>query len=119
MLLSKDQILAADDLPFEDVEIPQWGGSVRVRAMTGQEKDAFELSILREKKDGTYEMNQENFRAKLLASTLVGEDGKPLFCVEEAALLGGKSSKALDVAFQVAKRLNAIGEEEQAKTEKN
>ena len=30
-LLSRDAILQAQDLPHEDVEVPEWGGMVRVR----------------------------------------------------------------------------------------
>ena len=38
-LLSKEQILAAEDLPHKDVPVPEWKGTVRVRALTGFERD--------------------------------------------------------------------------------
>ena len=38
-LLTKSAILGINDLKHEDVPVPQWGGTVRVRAMTGQERD--------------------------------------------------------------------------------
>ena len=38
-LLSAAEILAADDLPTEDVEVSEWNGTVRVRALTGAERD--------------------------------------------------------------------------------
>jgi len=46
-LLSKTAILAANDLKSEDIEVPEWGGAVRVRSFTGRERDAFEASMVR------------------------------------------------------------------------
>ena len=40
-ILSKDAILAADDLPRETVHVPEWGGDVYVRTMSGTDRDAF------------------------------------------------------------------------------
>ncbi len=51
-LLTKDDILGADDLATEDVEVPEWGGCVRVRALTGTERDAFEAAMFRMPKPG-------------------------------------------------------------------
>lgn len=32
--LTAQAILAADDIPTEDVEVPEWGGAVRMRGLT-------------------------------------------------------------------------------------
>ena len=45
-ILSKDAILAADDLPRETVHVPEWGGDVYVRTMSGTDRDAFETSLI-------------------------------------------------------------------------
>ena len=39
--------LCANDLQIEDVDIPEWGGAVRVSSFTGRERDAFEVSMVR------------------------------------------------------------------------
>nr|NDG08537.1 hypothetical protein [Oxalobacteraceae bacterium] len=72
-ILSKDAILAADDLPRETVIIPEWGGEVLVRTMSGTDRDAFEASLL--EKDG----RMENVRARLVALTLCDSQGDRLF----------------------------------------
>ena len=46
-LLSKTAILAENDLKSEDIEVPEWGGAVRVRSFTGRERDTFEASTVR------------------------------------------------------------------------
>ena len=45
-VLSKAQILSAEDLGRELVEVPEWGGAVYVQAMSGLGRDAYESSIL-------------------------------------------------------------------------
>ena len=44
--LSRDTILQREDIKTEDVEVPEWGGTVRVRGMSGVERDAFEASLI-------------------------------------------------------------------------
>lgn len=106
MLLSKTNILAAADLPHEDLHVSEWGGQVRIRTLTGTERDAFGQALLGA--DGKADMT--NYRARLLASCMVGEDGAPLFSPAEVGVLGAKSGAVLDRLFRVADRLNGLGE---------
>jgi hypothetical protein len=122
-LISKEAILQAKDLPFEDCPVPEWqeGATARIGTMTGMEKDDWDSTLFTLDKDGkTQKFNQTNFRANLLARTLINEDGSRMFATaEEVLALGGKSSKVLDRLYQVAKRLNAVGTDEEAAVEKN
>ena len=101
--LNKAAILAADDLPRESVTVPEWGGEVLVRTMTGTERDAFETSLLEKDK------RMENMRARLVSLTLCDETGERMFSDDEVTALGKKSAIALDRVFAVAQRLNGIG----------
>lgn len=114
-ILNKQAILAAQDLKTEDVAVPEWGGSVRVRTLTGAERDAFESGLV--EKDG--QRNFANMRARLLALAIVDENGVRVFDEGDALLLGGKSASALERLFSVAQRLNGIGGEAEADTAKN
>ena len=106
VILTKDAILAADDLPKERVNVPEWGGDVYVRTMTGTDRDAFEASLIG--KDGRL----ENVRARLVSLTICSESGDRLFTDDEIAARGSKSAKALDRLFAVSQRLNGIGAEQ-------
>jgi hypothetical protein len=106
VILTKDAILAADDLPKERVNVPEWGGDVFVRTMTGTDRDAFEASLIGN--DGRL----ENVRARLVSLTICSESGERLFSDDEIASLGSKSAKALDRLFAVSQRLNGIGAEQ-------
>ena len=104
-ILSREQILAAQDLASEEVSVPEWGGAVRVRMMTGAERDALGASLLGADK----KVDMSQYRIRLLAACLVDESGQPLFGPDEVGLLGAKSGVALDRVYRVAERLNDVG----------
>lgn len=108
--LSRQDIEEADDLATEDVEVPEWGGTVIVRALAGVERDAYEAEIfVAPKVPGMApEMNLQNLRAKLAARTMVDQEGKRLFSDKDVVSLGLKSAAALDRVFSVAQRLSRL-----------
>lgn len=117
-LLTKEAILQAQDLPFEDVEVPEWGGTVRIRTLTGTERDAFESSVAR-KQGKDVIMNYKNIRAKLVALTVVDGEGNRLFDDDDAKELGKKSANVLDRLFEVAQRLSGLRDEDVEELAKN
>lgn len=106
-LLSKSAILGASDLAFEDVPVPQWGGMVRVRMMTGVDRDAFRAAHAALDTDG--ELAVGKFSAMLLAFTCVDESGQLLFTLKDVEALQTKSARSLDMPATVAMRLNGLG----------
>ena len=117
-LLTKEQILAAEDLDYEEVEIKEWGGKVRLRCMTGTERDAFESAIYKIKGDKV-EANRENFRSELLSRVLCNKDNKLLFNPREVKALGGKSGRVIDRLFDIAQKINGIGQSDIEELTKN
>lgn len=117
-LLTREQILQANDLPKEQVDVPEWGGTVCVRALTGAERDAYEAQCL-EKRGKNYVANLRNLRAKLSALSLCDDGGNPLFTEDDITQLGGKAAAALDRIFEVAKRLSGLGSEDVEELAKN
>jgi len=112
VFLTRDDIMAINDLPCEDVLIPEWGNRyVRVRGLTGAERDQFEQSIVEARGKDT-RVNLRNIRAKLVALCVVDEEGKRLFKDEDAELLGRKSAVALNRIFEVAQRLSGLRPED-------
>jgi len=109
--LTKDAILSANDIERERVEVPEWGGYVWVRGMTGEERDAFEAGLV-ERKGKSRELNFKNMRASLVAKTVVNDGGERLFDDNDVKRLGQKSAAALDRLYEVATRLSGIGEQD-------
>lgn len=107
-MLNKQAILAAQDLPHEDVNVPEWGGVVRVRTMTGVERDAFESESVGKMADGTVQARLDNVRARLCSRCLIDEQGNRLFTDDEVDALSKKSGRALGRVFDVAAKLNGL-----------
>lgn len=106
-VLNRDQILKVNDLPSETVPVPEWGGEVIVRALTGTERDAFEASMIQLRgKEKVLKM--ENIRARLAALSVVDEQGIRLFTDADVEQLGHKSATALNRVFEVAQRLSGL-----------
>lgn len=100
-VLTRAAILESSDLPVEAVDVPEWGGTVSVRTLTGAERDRFELEVLGSSK--------QNIRARLCAYAMADDSGMALFTPADVEALGRKSAAALDRVFTAAMRLNAIG----------
>ena len=111
-LLSKDDIFAVNDRKTEEVNVPEWGGSVLVRTLSGRERDEFEASTVKTNK-GKQEQNYDNFRARFVALCVVDESGKRLFTSRaEIQMLGNKSVAALQRVFNKAQELNGMTEQD-------
>ena len=116
-ILGRDEILGADDLPVEEVEVPEWGGSVLVRGLTGGQRDAFEMMVLnwRDK-----DRSIENLRATLAAWCIVDADGKRLFNdSSDVRRLAQKSARALERVFDAARRASGLTEADVEELAKN
>ncbi len=100
-LLTKDQILKADDIRTEIVPVPEWGGEVKVRTLPCDELDEYELS-LSERSDA----DRRSIRAPFCAQCIVDDTGARMFNVLEVAALGKKSGRALDRVFDACQRIN-------------
>lgn len=109
--LTRDDILNASDLKTEKIEVPEWGGHVYIRGLTGAERDAFESGMV-SMRGRHRDVNLENIRARLVALVTVDEDGKRIFADKDIALLGSKSATALDRVFSAARRLSGLTEED-------
>jgi len=117
-ILTRDLILQANDLRRELVEVPEWGGVVYVRSLTGAERDRFEASILR--MNGVEpQMRFENFRARMVAMTIVDSDGKQLFSEADIEALATKNAAALERVFKTAQKLSGFTKEDVEELAKN
>jgi hypothetical protein len=113
-MLSRDAILAADDLEKELVSVPEWGGDVWVRCMTATERDEWEASVVTmDNKGQNPKADLRNIRAKLVVRCVIDEAGVRVFGEEDTVALGAKSAAALDRLYAVAARLSKISKEDE------
>lgn len=119
MLLSRENILEADDLDYEDVPVPEWAPKgapdpstcvVRLRMLSGTERDRFERMMQEAQTNSSKRKNGENFRARMVSLCAVDRDGNRLFGRNDIAALGAKSSKALARVFDKCQEMNGFTE---------
>jgi hypothetical protein len=117
-LLNRDDILGVDDKVWEDIAVPEWGGEVRVRGMSGTQRDEYEASIIQQNGNDR-KVNLSNMRAKLVARCLIDEEGRLLFTSEDVRALGRKSARALERVFDKSRELSGMSEEDVEKLAEN
>ena len=106
-MLSKDDILGADDLPVGEVDVPEWGGTVYLKTLTAQE--GFRVADL-----APQGKPSANFLAQFAAIVICDEEGNRLFTDNDAESLGRKSHAALAKIVDAAQRHNGMGDVEGA-----
>jgi hypothetical protein len=114
MALTREQILAADDLPREEVQVPEWGGSVWVRVLNAGDHARL---------GAEYEtIPRSEIMVYLLARTLCDEAGAALFgpaAGDAVGALGAKNPEVLVRLFNVAARLNKMSPSDVDEAAKN
>lgn len=122
--LSRDAILAVP-LKTAEIDVPEWGGRVRVRELQGLERQEFESSYSaakqrftvsgkrgRRQQETELEIHTERIRVLLCHLSLIDEHGNRMFAgTEDVAALGKTSARALDRVFQFCWEMNGFGAE--------
>jgi hypothetical protein len=110
--VSAAALLAATALPWEEVDVPELGGSVVVQGMSAAQRDEFESASMKGR-GRKREFNQRNLRARLLVKCLVSEPGgAPLFSEAEAEQVGRIRSDVAQRLFNTAMKLCGLSDED-------
>jgi hypothetical protein len=96
----------------EPLVVPEFGGEIYVRGMSGKERDKFEegLRIRRGKRTGQSDLR--NFRAQLAVRVIVDEQGERLLNDGDADLFGKVPAGVLDRIIAKSTELSGLAEEE-------
>lgn len=106
-MLTKAMILSADDRKLTKLDVPEWGGEIYIRTMSGAERDTLEREVMQAGGKDT-RLNMDNYRARFCARVICDDKGERLFSDTEIQTLGGKSSVVLDRIVAAAQQLNAL-----------
>ncbi len=114
MQLSKEQILAAEDLDTVIEPVPEWGGDVTLKMLSAKERINWEQEVF---PNGV--VDTEKFLTSLVARSLVDESGARMFSDDELDALGAKNPAVIARLREAAAKLNKIGQTDQKEAEKN
>jgi hypothetical protein len=104
-MLTRDAILAAKDFDYKDVDVPEWGGSVRIRGLSAKERDGFEASLAKSQ-------DLSNIRSRLVVLAVIDEDGERVFTDADAEKLGEKNAQVMCRLFDVVRNLSGMSDED-------
>lgn len=115
MSLTRDQILAAArnaKIERDKLNIPELGGEVYVRGMSGKERDDFEESLRIRKGRKAGQSDLKNFRARLAVKVIVNEQGERTLTDEDASIFGQMPAGVLDRIISRCTELSGMSDEE-------
>ena len=112
--LSRAEIQDVQDIQERKVEIPDWKGFIFCRTPNGFERDQFETDVLNMRSNE----EPQNIRGLCMARFAYDSKGRRVFTDDDADWLGRKSSRALNIFFEVYQELGGITEEELKDLEK-
>lgn len=122
MALTREEILSKTTKTLADlprVEVQAFGGTVYVRAMTANEKDAFEIDAARRRTAAGGDDAAIGFRSRVVAWTCCNAEGSRLFEFEDADALGKCDIATIDRLFEASDKLNGFTGRYVADAEKN
>jgi hypothetical protein len=102
MYLTKEQILSAQDIKTTDVDVPEWGGVIRVRNLSALER----RQLLRKSMED--ELDEDQTEIAFFVKCIVDETGQPLFNADEIKAIANKSASAYTKIVSAVLNINAL-----------
>lgn len=113
MALTRQQLDAVNDLKTKDVEVPEWGGTVRLRELSAKDRSLIEATTIGARGQGV-EIRVEAFKTlkqRVVAASLIDDNGNRLYKENEVGFLAQKSGQVVERLFQIVQDLSGMTEE--------
>ena len=101
--LTAESILKDEDFSYAELEIPEWGGSVRLRSLSGGQR-----SIINQRVQAR---DLENLEEMLTVMGCVDEDGNRIFTNKDIDALKKKSNAPITRIAKKIMEISGIGTE--------
>ena len=113
----REKILPAGDLAIEAVKIAEWGVTIYMHTLNGEQRDALEQRIINGRKGEKVDVL--GVKVRMLIDCAYDERGGQIFQPSDVEELNKKSSRVISRLFAVAQRLSGITEAEAEEIAKN
>lgn len=115
---TRENVIGAEDRPYVDIEVEEWGGTLRLKRLSGKQRALLDNFIDQQEKANPN--SRKPLDAFAIYLSAVKEDGSPLFTKPgDIDDLGAKSLLVLDRIMHEINRLNNFGGEEVEEAVKN
>jgi hypothetical protein len=109
--LSAENVFSADDMKVEPVDVPEWGGRIYVRRLTGRERDEFE-QLMNDRRAGKI-LKVQGVITKIVALAACNAAGNKLFTGGDAeAKLDEKACAPLMRVFDAALKISGMRDDD-------
>lgn len=106
-LLTREEVLAAKDRATEDIDVPEWGGAIRIAEFSAYTREAYAERV-KGIEAGTVKVSVLAF---IVAQCAVDASMLPLFTEEDLKPLGEKHPAVIARLAERCLKLNKIGQE--------
>ena len=101
----RDQIINADDIEYEIIEVPVWGVSIEVRSMTGRAR----TRLIKTATDNDGQLDMETlYPDMVILCAFDPETGEQIFTQDDRDLLLSKSAGPLELIALAAMRISGM-----------
>lgn len=130
-LLNRNQILEAKDIQTKDIEVTEWGGTIRIKQLSAKEHNDIVMNMINIRKmaakqlskrntnenleDAINELAIKNQKILLIIKSVVDENMKPLFGEEDIELLYQKNTNVIDKIVAEIEEFNSVSTEDTKK----
>jgi hypothetical protein len=113
-ILTREKIIERDDIKRRRVHVPEWGGDVIVKELTGEERSRLDEIIFKPNEKGEMAL-QPGFKIPMVQFCLVDENDTPLFPGQDGLKqLSKKSIVVINRLFVVCSEVNRAEDEIEA-----
>lgn len=105
-ILSKADIFSAQDCTIKDVDMPQWGGFIRIKKMSLLEQISLS-EVLAKSASGKTDENADVMVDFIIAS-VVDEAGNLIFTREDAQNIKKRSAVSIVKLFEAIQKFNSV-----------
>ena len=82
--LTAEDILSVDDFVFDEIECPEWGGTIRIRSLSGGQRATIKKAI---------DNGSEDIDEMVCVMGIVDENGRRILEKKHISVLSSKSTK--------------------------
>ena len=110
-LLTRAQINESVDRKWEDVDVPEWGGEVRLMELSSADRGYIEAgSVVAQGQNPVMRVESlKTYREKLVAMAMVDENFKRVYSNKEMSELGIKSGAVIERLAAKVQELSGMG----------
>ena len=127
-LLNRNQILEAKDIQTKDIEVKEWGGTIRIKQLSAKEYNDIFMNMINIRKMAAKQLSKKNADENLeetinelaiknqkiliIIKSVVDENMNPLFTEADMELLYQKNTNVINKIIAEIEEFNSVSTED-------